>query len=64
MTIATLTVYEPSRTGDSKAYVAGASGGDQFPNDGNTFIHFKSTGAAVTVTVDSQKPCDQGIRPR
>ena len=39
--MATLIVYSPARTGDSKAYVSGASGGDQFPNDGQTVRPFQ-----------------------
>lgn len=59
--MAVLTVYAPTRNGDSKTYQTLTSGGDQVPNDGYTVLHFKNTsGSSITVTVDSQKPCDQG----
>jgi hypothetical protein len=60
--VATLVVYEPTRNGDSKTYVAGASGGDQVPNDGQTILHFKNTsGGPITATINSQRTCDQGF---
>lgn len=46
------TIYEPSLTGDSKAYVAADVAGDTVPNDGRTILHYKNTNAATrTVTV-------------
>lgn len=60
--MAVLTVFPISKAGDSKAYVAGASGGDTCPNDGKTILHFKNTSAgAITATIDSVRPCDQGF---
>lgn len=59
--MAVQTVYPLSRNGDSKAYAAGASGGDTVPNDGRTFLHFKnSSGGSITVTIASVQPCNQG----
>jgi hypothetical protein len=61
--MALLTVHQLSMTGDSKAYVAADAGlTDTFPNDGRTFLHFKNTNAAArTATVNSIRPCDQGV---
>lgn len=60
--MAALTIYPVDLTGDSKAYVAGASGGDTFANDGRTIIHAKNTsGGGITVTVDSVQPCNFGV---
>lgn len=59
--MAVLTVHNLTRTGDSKAYVPADVGGDTFPNDGRTFLHYKNTNAAARVcTVNSIRPCDQG----
>jgi hypothetical protein len=59
--MATIAVTEPNRNGDAKSFVAGASGGDNVSNDGMTLLYFRNTsGGAITVTVDSYKPCDQG----
>jgi len=58
--VAAYTIYPVDLTGDSKAYVTPASG-DTFANDGNTFLHVKNANAGTcTVTIASQKPCDQG----
>jgi hypothetical protein len=59
--MAALTVAAIARTGDSKTYQACNAGGDTVVNDGKTFLHFKDTGTAKTVTVDSIRPCDQGF---
>lgn len=60
--MAALTVFPVDLTGDSKAYVAGASGGDTFTNDGRTVLHAKNTsGGAITVTVDSVQLCSFGV---
>ncbi len=59
--MAAYTVYTPDLTGDSKAYVTPANG-DTFSNDGHTILHVKNGNAsACTVTIDSVKPCDQGV---
>ena len=43
------------------AYVAADVGGDQFPNDGMTFLHFKNgPDQETTITVNSVKACSQG----
>lgn len=42
------------------SYAAATSGGDQFANDGKTFIHVKNGGTSKTVTIGSQVACNQG----
>jgi hypothetical protein len=60
--MALLTVYPTSLLGDSKAYVAADVAGDTFPNDGRVILHYKNVNAAPrTATVDSVRPCDQGV---
>lgn len=60
--MATLAVQPIDRDGEHADYVAAAAGGDQFVNDGRTVIHVKNTNAATrTVTVNSQRLCDQGF---
>jgi hypothetical protein len=57
-----LTVDTLTRNGDSKTYQTLTSGGDSVPNDGRTLLHFLNTsGASITVTVDSLTPCNQGF---
>ena len=39
-----------------------ASGGDRFPNDGNTFVRVKNgAGGTLTVTFNSQQKCNFGF---
>lgn len=60
--MATLTVQQIDLDGEAADYVACAGGGDEFVNNGKTFIHLKNTNAATrTVTVNSQRACDQGF---
>lgn len=50
--MATLTVQSVTLTGLNPAYVAASGGGDDFVNDGKTFLHVKNGGASpITVTV-------------
>ncbi len=60
--MAALTLYEISRSGDSKAYAAGSSGGDTLSgNDGRVYLHIKNTNAATrAVTVAAAAPCNRG----
>jgi hypothetical protein len=52
--MAELTVQKISLTGLEPEYVAAASGGDTFKNNGNTYLCVKNGGgSAVTVTIDS-----------
>ena len=52
-----------SRSGLSPAFVAAAAGGDRIPFvDQSSYLHVKNGGAsAITVTINSQKLCDQGF---
>jgi hypothetical protein len=60
--MALLTVQKIVKAGLNPTYGAAAATGDQFPNNGQTFVHVKNGGtAAITVTVDSVRPCDQGF---
>lgn len=63
--MATLIVNDADLDGflwTSGVYVACNVGGDQFTNDGKTWIHVKNTNAATrTVTINSQRTCDQGF---
>ncbi len=64
--MATLTVQDTDLDGllwtGASVYVACNVGGDQFTNDGKTYIHVKNTNAATrTVTINSQRNCDQGF---
>ena len=59
--MATLTVQDIVLTGLNPSYDSAVAGGDEFANDGKTFIHVKNThGSAWIVTVDSVAPCSQG----
>lgn len=61
--MAELTVQSASiRTTLTPSYVACASGGDTFANNGRTLLHFKNAnvGASRTVTISSQSSCNQG----
>lgn len=60
--MAVLTVLAVAQAGVGPTYVAAGAGGDTFANNGNTMLHVKNaSGGALTVTVDSQKTCDQGF---
>lgn len=58
--MATLAVQSMSTAGVAPTYAAATSGGDQFSNDGKTFLHVKASAAPVTVTIASQVTCNQG----
>jgi hypothetical protein len=59
--MATLAVQDVNTSGIGPTYAAASGGGDQFPNDGRTLLHVKNgSGAPITVTVASQRSCDQG----
>jgi hypothetical protein len=50
--MATLTVQSVTLAGLNPSYSAASAGGDDFVNDGRTFLHVKNGGAgAITVTV-------------
>lgn len=54
--MATLTVQNLVIVGDiGPTYVAASGGGDEMPNDGDTFLHVKNGGGAgITVTLTAQ----------
>ena len=60
--MATLTVAQVSTAGIvDPTPVAAAAGGDQFTNNGRTFLKVvNGSGGAITVTVAAQATCDQG----
>lgn len=60
--MALLALQSISKAGLNPAFVAAGAGGDTFANDGSTSLHVKNGGAgAITVTVASDKLCDQGF---
>lgn len=57
--MATLTVQEISRSAITPSYGAAAGGGDQFPNDGRTYLHIKNGGgSSITLTIATQLTVD------
>src|SRR3954471_8190504 len=60
--MATLVVQDITTAGQvPSSLVSAAGGGDQFPNDGRTMLEVANGGGgSITVTIASQKPCDQG----
>jgi hypothetical protein len=55
--MATLAIQEMAITGLEATYAAAAGGGDEFPNDGKTFLHVKNGGGSpINVTIASQHP--------
>lgn len=61
--MSTLNVQQIVHGGLSPSYVScgGLPEGDEFVNNGRTFIHLKNTNISTwKVTVNSQKLCDQG----
>jgi len=57
----TQTVQQVSLTGLEASYAAADAGGDAFLVGAKTFLHVKNgSGGDITVTVNSQKNCDQG----
>ena len=60
--MAILAIQKVSQSGLAPAYPAADVAGDEFVNGGRALLHVKNgSAAAVTVTVDSVKPCDQGF---
>ena len=60
--MAVLAIQKISQSGLAPAYQAADVAGDEWANGGRTMLHVKNgSAAAVTVTVDSIKPCDQGF---
>ncbi|HHY47100.1 MAG TPA: hypothetical protein GX506_07370 [Firmicutes bacterium] len=60
--MAVLTVQKLANSGITPTYSAADVAGDKFANNGRTFLVVKNGSAsAITVTVNSQKQCDQGF---
>ncbi len=60
--MADLNVQAISLTGLKETLAAAAEAGDAFLNSGRELLHVKNGSAVeVTVTVDSQAPCNQGF---
>jgi hypothetical protein len=50
--MATLTVQSVTLAGLNPSYAAASAGGDDFANDGKTFVHIKNAGAgSITATI-------------
>jgi hypothetical protein len=56
--MAELTVQNVTRAGLEPSYDSAASGGDEFDNDGKTFLHVVNTTTACVVTIDIAKTVD------
>lgn len=60
--MAQLTVQKLGTAGVSPTFAAADAAGDKFANNGRQFLVVKNGGAAaITVTVNSQRQCDQGF---
>jgi len=61
MPVTTKAVQTVPITGIAAAFTACNTDGEQFINDGKTFLEFKNTsGGALTVLINSQVPCEEG----
>ena len=56
MILLKLTAQEISLTGITPTYAAVAAGGDEFPNDGNTYIEFKNSSGSNAYTITFVTP--------
>lgn len=53
--MAALTIQELNKSGVTISYAAAAGGGDEFANNGKTFLHVKNGGGSpINVTIASQ----------
>lgn len=60
--MALLNVQRTGLAGLAPTFSGASVGGDSFLNSGRTYLHVKNGGtAAITVTVNSQKPCNYGF---
>ncbi len=60
--MAVLTPQRLSRAGVGVVLQAAAAGGDSFPaGSGRALRVVNGSGGAITVTINSQRPCDQGF---
>lgn len=59
--MANLSVQTITLSAITPSFTTASFGGDQFANSGYEFLWIKnSSGSSVTVTIDSQTPCNQG----
>lgn len=59
--MAAIAVQTPGLTGAVITYTAAAAGGDTMANTGVEKLRVKNGGgASINVTINSQRPCDQG----
>jgi hypothetical protein len=60
--MATLTVQAITLAGTTPSYTGAGTSGDEFTNpDGKAFLHVKNGGGSqITVTINSQVPCNYG----
>ncbi len=60
--MALLASQAPSQAGTAVSFVAASAGGDTVRPGDTTSLRVKNGGtAAITVTIDSIRPCDQGV---
>ena len=60
--MALLTVQRITPNGAGVTYQAADPVGDSFPNDGHVWLEVQNNGtASITVTVNSQRPCNYGF---
>lgn len=60
--MATLAIQNIVLAGLNPSYAAAAGGGDDFLNTGREYVEFVNASAGdITVTINSQKNCDQGF---
>lgn len=60
--MAQLTVQKLTGAGITPTYAAADVAGDKFANNGRQFLVVKNGGASpITITVNSQKPCNYGF---
>lgn len=60
--VALLALQQITQSGLAPAFVAAAAGGDSLQPGDSVKLHVKNGGAgSVTVTVNSQRKCDQGV---
>jgi hypothetical protein len=60
--MAVLAIQQVAQTGLAPVYSAAAAGGDSMETGERNYLHVKNGGgASITVTVNSQRTCDQGF---
>lgn len=59
--VALLALQRITQSGLAPAFAAAAAGGDSFQPGDDVKLHVKCGATGATVTVNSQRPCDQGV---